>query len=135
MSGSFRLARKGASLLLALVAVSCNSAPVARATSGPLQPLCVLFVGNSFTYYNNSLHNHYRKLVHAARGPKWQGSARSMTLSGGHLDEHREGLRQRTPLSCRGTAWNRLTKLRGSAEQPPNTPVGFVPSMPSQCCL
>ncbi|MFT4841581.1 MAG: hypothetical protein ACI8UD_004239 [Planctomycetota bacterium] len=74
---------------------ACHEVPVVRAASDPAQPQNVLFVGNSFTYYNNSLHNHYRRFVRAARGPKWQGKARSILISGGHLDEHREGLRQR----------------------------------------
>lgn len=77
------------------LAVACHEVPVARAASGPLQPHKVLFVGNSFSYYNNSLHNHYRKLVRAAHGVEWQGSARSMTISGAYMAEHRGGLRQR----------------------------------------
>lgn len=95
MSGSARMRSTIAGLLLVLVATACHSAPVVRTTPDPLQPRRVLFVGNSFTYYNNSLHNHYRKLVRAPRGPSWRGVARSMTLSGGRLGEHREGLRQR----------------------------------------
>jgi hypothetical protein len=58
-------------------------------------PRDVLFVGNSFTYYNNSIHNHYRKLVYAARGSDWPNTARLLAISGGRLDEHRGGLRQR----------------------------------------
>ncbi|MFT4511352.1 MAG: hypothetical protein ACI89X_004275 [Planctomycetota bacterium] len=60
---------------------ACHEAPVVRAANGALQPQNVLFVGNSFTYYNNSLHNHYRKLVRAARGRQWQGSAPSRCYS------------------------------------------------------
>ena len=51
-------------------------------------PERVLFVGNSFTYYNNSLHNHYRSLVRASL-PDNQNLVRSMTISGGKLFEHR----------------------------------------------
>ena len=52
-------------------------------------PKNVLFVGNSFTYYNNSLHNHYRKLVAAASpGQENTGIVRSLTISGGYLPEH-----------------------------------------------
>ncbi|MGK0434209.1 MAG: hypothetical protein ACJA0V_003362, partial [Planctomycetota bacterium] len=60
---------------------ACHEVPVVRAASDPAQPQNVLFVGNSFTYYNNSLHNHYRRFVRAARGPKWQGKARSILIS------------------------------------------------------
>lgn len=51
-------------------------------------PERVLFVGNSFTYYNNSLHNHYRSLVRASL-PDNRNRVRSMTISGGKLFEHR----------------------------------------------
>ena len=56
-------------------------------------PEKVLFVGNSFTYYNNSVHNHYRKLrnAHADNG-KAPGSARMLGISGGALTEHADGL-------------------------------------------
>ncbi|MDJ0916842.1 MAG: hypothetical protein QNJ05_03695 [Woeseiaceae bacterium] len=50
-------------------------------------PERVLFVGNSFTYYNNSLHNHYRALVRASL-PDNRNRVRSMTISGGKLYEH-----------------------------------------------
>lgn len=56
-------------------------------------PRNVLFVGNSFTYYNNSLHNHYRALVRNGRpGTAADGRVRIMTISGGRLPEHRAGL-------------------------------------------
>jgi len=55
-------------------------------------PAKVLFVGNSFTYYNNSLHNHYRKLATAAGLVTDDDSrARIITISGGHLPEHSGG--------------------------------------------
>ena len=50
-------------------------------------PERVLFVGNSFTYYNNSLHNHYKELVKASL-PDNRNRVRSMTISGGKLFEH-----------------------------------------------
>jgi hypothetical protein len=52
----------------------------------------VLFVGNSFTYYNNSLHRHFRKLTHASGIFTPENSrARIMTISGGRLPEHAGG--------------------------------------------
>ena len=55
-------------------------------------PAKVLFVGNSFTYYNDSLHKHYRKLIWAS-GIHTRETARSriMTISGGQLPEHAGG--------------------------------------------
>lgn len=55
----------------------------------------VLFVGNSFTYYNNSLHNHFRQLVRSAGLETENSRVRSLTISGGRLPEHAAGLRQR----------------------------------------
>ena len=56
-------------------------------------PENVLFVGNSFTYYNNGLQNHYRALVRSASPDnKATGKARIMTISGGRLPEHAGGL-------------------------------------------
>lgn len=52
----------------------------------------VLFIGNSFTYYNNSLHNHYRRLTFAAGLFTPENSrARIVTISGGQLPEHEGG--------------------------------------------
>ena len=53
--------RKTTLLLLALVL-----APSAQAIAG--EPDKVLFVGNSFTYYNNGLHKHYEAIVESANG-------------------------------------------------------------------
>lgn len=79
--------------LLAALFAACRT-PITISAASPA-PHRVLFVGNSFTYYNNSLHNHYRRLVGAAHGPDWRHYARIMTISGGKLSEHRGGLRQR----------------------------------------
>jgi len=57
-------------------------------------PSRILFVGNSFTYYNDSLHNHLRNLMHVS-GRHEQGVSRlrAMTISGARLHEHAAGLR------------------------------------------
>jgi len=77
-------------IVLASGVVACASAQQTGATDEP--PAKVLFVGNSFTYYNNSLHKHYRQLIWAS-GKHTPESARSriMTISGGHLPEHAGG--------------------------------------------
>jgi len=67
--------------------------PVAADTSPPPVPQRVLYVGNSFYYYNNSLHNQVRRLLAAAL-PKTESdrySAYSITISGGHLRWHDVG--------------------------------------------
>ena len=55
----------------------------------------VLFVGNSFTYYNNSLHNHYRLFRNAENAGESYGGVRVMAISGSTLAEHKLGLQQR----------------------------------------
>lgn len=59
------------------------------------EPLKILFVGNSFIYYNNSLHSHYRNIRYAERGRESGVQVRAMTVSGSTLPEHRLGLQQR----------------------------------------
>lgn len=81
------------SLILALVLLpiaACAQASIA--VEAP--PAKVLFVGNSFTYYNNSLHKHYRRLTWAS-GLFTRDNSRSriMTISGGHLPEHAGGFK------------------------------------------
>ena len=52
-------------------------------------PARVLFVGNSYYYYNNSLHNHVRRMVVAANadlGKRMQ--YKSSTIGGSSLDHH-----------------------------------------------
>jgi len=86
-------------LLLALTATSaCAQQTVATAaTSAAAQPeKSILFVGNSFTYYNNSLHDHLRKLLRAANADGLEHAyLRIMAISGGELREHAAGLQQR----------------------------------------
>ena len=50
-------------------------------------PKTVLYIGNSFFYYNNSLHNHVLKLMRAA-DPSTDYHATSATISGSGLDWH-----------------------------------------------
>jgi hemolysin-activating ACP:hemolysin acyltransferase len=90
--------RKGGFAPFLLIALLPGFGTAAFAAAEPASvaespPAKVLFVGNSFTYYNNSLHNHYRKLV-AASGHEFDkpSRARIMTISGGHLTEHAGGI-------------------------------------------
>lgn len=92
------LKREGGFAPFLLVAVLLGFGPVACAAEEPASgagspPAKVLFVGNSFTYYNNSLHNYFRKLVTASDLEFDKTSrARIMTISGGHLPEHAGGI-------------------------------------------
>jgi hypothetical protein len=52
-----------------------------RVDSGVERPASAIFIGNSFFYYNNSLHNHVERLLHAAE-PGYTFRAISVTISG-----------------------------------------------------
>lgn len=79
---------------LALSACAATSEPKPPASGGGI-PERVLFVGNSFTYFNNSLHGHYRNLA-AASDPSGNAArfTKAMTISGEELANHEGGLRQ-----------------------------------------
>ncbi len=75
---------------LLLATSACATQTTLEATNAPAK---VLFVGNSFTYYNNSLHNHYLALMKAAAVETDKPlRVRSKTISGGRLPEHEAGL-------------------------------------------
>lgn len=80
-------------LLIALLVAIGPSASADVQQETDVAAANVLFVGNSFTYYNNSLHNHYSALVRSS-GREFSAPrvTRIMTISGGHLPEHRDGL-------------------------------------------
>lgn len=61
-------------------------------------PKTMLFLGNRFVYYNNSLHNHTRKLVQSV----YEAEAKtfffkSMTISGSYLADHALGAKGMIP--------------------------------------
>ncbi len=54
-----------------------------------LNPARVLFVGNSYYYYNNSLHNHVRRMVAASNADlDKRMQYKSATIGGSSLDHH-----------------------------------------------
>jgi len=55
--------------------------------SGVENPTSAIYIGNSFYYYNNSLHNHVGQLVKAAE-PKHPWRSVSATISGSGFDWH-----------------------------------------------
>jgi hypothetical protein len=85
----FHLSRCLAPLLAVLVLAGCATtlppAPPAKADAGP--PKALLWVGNSFFYYNNSMHGHVGGLV---RGGDKSVTLRgvSVTISGSGIDWH-----------------------------------------------
>jgi hypothetical protein len=77
-------------------------------------PKRVLFVGNSFSYYNDSLHGHLRQLVLASDSAHAQDYVfKSMTISGAYLVEHSGGL----PYVLASRHWD-LVVLQGQSKEP-----------------
>jgi len=80
-------------LLLALALLALGVAPTAAQAipkvldSGVARPESAIFIGNSFFYYNNSLHNHVTRLVRAAE-PAYKLRSTSVTISGSGADWH-----------------------------------------------
>ena len=75
-------------LPLAVLPVAAAPAPAVKAPQVDT-PTHVLFVGNSYLYYGNSIHNHVRRLVEANQ-PGFEAKAKykSATIGGASLDHH-----------------------------------------------
>jgi hypothetical protein len=78
----------GAALIsfLAVAPLAAQTAPKIL-DSGVERPGSAIFIGNSFFYYNNSLHNHILRLVTSA-DPAYRLRATSVTISGSGADWH-----------------------------------------------
>jgi hypothetical protein len=76
-----------AALLLASTLIAgCASAPIVPAHDPNLPPKAVLWVGNSYFYFNNSMHGHVARFLAEA---KFTGHrANSVTISGAGIDWH-----------------------------------------------
>ena len=53
-----------------LLCASCRSVPQPPLSPAMKAPHRILFVGNSFTYYNGGLENHFRQLAESAHPPR-----------------------------------------------------------------
>ena len=72
--------------LLGMTPLAAQTAPKIL-QFGVERPVSAIFIGNSFFYYNNSLHNHVSRLVSAA-DPAYPLRATSVTISGSGADWH-----------------------------------------------
>lgn len=89
---------------------NAGAAPVPAVTSTDA-PQNILFVGNSFTYYNNSLHNHVKNMMR--EGGKDVGTIRSMTISGAALAQHAPAM----PGQIHAVKWD-IVILQGNSLEP-----------------
>jgi hypothetical protein len=74
-------------LALALAAPASAQTPPKLTDSGVAKPASALYVGNSFYYYNNSLHNHVGELIRANE-PGFRHRGTSATIGGSGFDWH-----------------------------------------------
>ena len=86
MTGLIRLLGLAALLAITASPLSAQTAPKVL-DSGVDKPASAIFIGNSFFYYNNSLHNHLSLLLRAAN-PNSRFRATSVTISGSGSDWH-----------------------------------------------
>ena len=76
-----------------VVAIVVSASPLAAQTkpkileTGIERPASAIFIGNSFFYYNNSLHNHFMQLLRSADAD-YKFRATSVTISGSGADWH-----------------------------------------------
>ena len=96
--------------VLLLCAVGSKAAEKPAVTSVP-PPQDILFVGNSFTFYNNGLHNHLGMMMQATG--RERGTLRSMTISGAALSDHAAGL----PAILEANTWD-VVILQGNSMEP-----------------
>ena len=78
-------------------------------------PTRVLFVGNSFSFYNNGIHNHLGSLIRSAGEWKSNNRLRLSTLSGGHISEHSADLKDL--LNNPSGKWQAIV-LQGHSNEP-----------------
>ncbi len=71
---------------LSCAPASAQSKPK-RSDAGGAPPQSILWVGNSFFYYNNSMHNYLINIVRAA-DPQARSRGTSVTISGSGMDWH-----------------------------------------------
>lgn len=76
-----------AALLAACAAPQAANAPVAVRADPAARPESMMWVGNSFFYYNNSMHGHFGQLQ-ASLGERPAIRSTSITISGSGLDWH-----------------------------------------------
>jgi hypothetical protein len=104
-------------LLLSLLCAAAFAAAPALAKPKVTRieaPKNILFIGNSFNYYNNSLHGHLRMLWRTADpGAEKKMVFKSETISGGFLHEHAAAL----PALLESRKWD-VVILQGNSAEP-----------------
>lgn len=101
----------GKSILFAL----CISALFSQSVWASAYPKRILFTGNSFSFYNNGIHNHVGSLIRSADEWEKGNRFRLLTLSGSHIHEHLPILE--AVLAGKDERWDALV-LQGHSNEP-----------------
>ena len=79
-------------LALIIILIYSNSIFASDVTVNELKnksPERVLYIGNSYLYYNDSLHNHVRRMLEESYGREFDtGNYKSVTISGSRMSHH-----------------------------------------------
>ena len=79
-------------LVLILILIYSNSMFASNVSVNELKnksPERVLYIGNSYLYYNDSLHNHVRRMLEESYGHEFDtGNYKSVTISGSRTSHH-----------------------------------------------
>lgn len=89
MSVGWILRRTSLALVVSFL-LGCATAPgqsQPKPANPGAAPEAILWIGNSFFYYNDSMHNHFGRLAGSA-GPRSRPRSTSVTISGSGLDWH-----------------------------------------------
>src|SRR6478735_6308907 len=86
---SMRIHRLVLTLFLAAVTAACAQAPLKPklTDAGIADPASAIYIGNSFFYFNNSLHGHVGAMITEGM-PGFRHRASSVTISGSGFDWH-----------------------------------------------
>ena len=110
----FRIIRYRITALLGILLLGVAGAATPPAVTTIEAPEDILFIGNSFTYYNNSLHNHLKYLMQ--EGSKTVGTVRAMTISGARLRQHAPAIQ----AQLASVDWD-VVILQGNSLEPVNS--------------
>ena len=112
----------GASLLVALAAPATAQTKPARTEAAGAPIRSVLWIGNSFFYYNNSMHGHYNELANAADpGGKYRGTSVTVSGSGRTGTTSRATCSPTASASTRSCPATRSSSIRRDASSTPSS--------------
>lgn len=115
INGSFASNRFGRKVSLISIITLCLCVGLVQTVFASTGPKRVLFTGNSFSFYNNGIHNHVGSLKRSAGEWEKGDRFRLLTLSGSHIYEHLPILD--AVLAGKDERWDAIV-LQGHSNEP-----------------